>query len=106
MGGLRCSDYHLTALDPFARSDSGGVGVSQAVQPFSDRRRGEDWNPPRQACQGVERKMVRVSVRHEHRIDFRELVKRDSRRAHPGQNPAQGRIEIRVGEKSLPTDLN
>ena len=49
--------------------------------------------------------MIGVRVGHQHRVEHRKLVDGHSRWSNPPQDTSKGRIEIRVGEDSLPTDL-
>ena len=49
--------------------------------------------------------MIGVRVGHQYRVEHRKLVDSHSRWSNPLQDTSKGRIEIRVGEDSLPTDL-
>ena len=49
--------------------------------------------------------MIGVRVGHQYRVEHRKLVDGHSRWSNPPQDTSKSGIEIRVGEDSLPADL-
>ena len=52
------------------------------------------------------RKMIRVRVSQEDRVERRQIGQRNSGLADPRQEPAQGVVEVRVGEDPLLTNID
>jgi hypothetical protein len=106
VGSERGVHFYITRVDRFTWTERLRLGVAESVEPACDRRGREDRNIPAQAAEGIERKVVRMCVGNENRVDIGKLVKRNTRRADTSEQPAQRRVEIGVGEKSPTPELN
>jgi len=83
-----------------------GVLVSPSSQPAGNHRRCEERDVPRQRVERVERKVIRVRVRQEQRVERRQLVDRNARWRHAREEAAELTIEVGIGEKPNGADLD
>ena len=92
--------FHPAIFDYLSGTERYGV-EPQPDKPSGYRRRGYDRGPASDSLEGLERKVIGMGVSDENRVDFWKRMKRYSGWADTRQEPAQGGIEVGVGEKGL-----
>jgi hypothetical protein len=97
---LGSTHFHPAIFDDLSGTECHGI-ESQPGEPSGYRRRSYDRGPTSDSLEGLEREVIGMGVSDENRVDFWKLMKRYSGRADTRQEPAQGGIEIGVGQKGL-----
>jgi hypothetical protein len=104
--GSCCSNCQFIEGARLPRCERYGVFIPLSAEPFRYGWWREQGNIRRQGIQGVEGKMIRVSVRQHNRVQLRKGVKGNSRGADSWKKFSEGWIEVGVSKETFPADLN
>ncbi len=82
------------------------MAVTLFAEPFGDGRRSEQRNVVRERVQRIEGQMIRVSVRHQDRIQLGQRFERYPWSTDAWKDFPESRIKVRIRKDPFPADLN